>query len=59
METGPDGRENDSAVAKDWIIKHAVQSEGWFVAHPDLSVAEGARLKRIGKAVEGFLDNIG
>ena len=47
-----------SPKIKDWILKHAVQSEGWFVAHPDLTVAESARLKNVGHAVEEFLDQI-
>jgi hypothetical protein len=32
---------------------------GWYVANPDLTVAEITRLKRIGKAVDEFLDKIG
>jgi hypothetical protein len=48
-----------SPEVKDWIVKHQITAEGWFVAHPDLTVAESARLKRVGKAVEGFLDNMG
>ncbi|HSV25412.1 MAG TPA: hypothetical protein VLJ17_20590 [Xanthobacteraceae bacterium] len=41
------------------FAKHQVTAEGWFVAHPDLTVAEIDRLKRIGKAVEEFLDKVG
>jgi hypothetical protein len=48
-----------SPKIKDWIVKYSVQSEGWFVAHPDLTVAEAARVKRVGKAVEEFLDKVG
>jgi hypothetical protein len=48
-----------SPQVKDWILKHTVQAEGWYVAHPDLSVAEAGRVKRLGKAVEEFLDKIG
>ncbi len=48
-----------SPQAKDYIAKHQVTAEGWYVAHPDLTVAETARLKRIGKAVDEFLDKIG
>src|SRR5262245_4965247 len=48
-----------SPKAKDWISGHQIQAEGWFVGHPDLTVAETGRLKRIGKAVEEFLDKIG
>jgi hypothetical protein len=44
---------------KDWIAKHQIPAKGWYVAHPDLTVAETARVKRAGKAVEEFLDKIG
>jgi hypothetical protein len=48
-----------SPDVKDWIVKHQIPAEGWYVAHPDLTVAESGRLKRVGKAVEDFLDKIG
>jgi hypothetical protein len=48
-----------SPDVKDWIVKHQIPAEGWFVAHPDLTVAESGRLKRVGKAVEEFLDKVG
>src|SRR5215471_20242162 len=48
-----------SPQAKDYLAKHQVTAEGWYVAHPDLTVAETARLKRTGKAVDEFLDKIG
>src|SRR5262245_13740951 len=48
-----------SPEAKNWLAKHQVTAEGWFVAHPDLTVAETARLKRIGKAVDELLEQIG
>jgi hypothetical protein len=48
-----------SPEAKDYLAKHQITAEGWYVAHPDLTVAEIHRLKRIGKAVEEFLDKIG
>jgi hypothetical protein len=47
------------AATKDWIAEHQIAAEGWYVAHPDLTVAEARRLKRIGKAVDEFLDQIG
>jgi len=47
-----------SAEAKDYLVKHQVTAEGWYVANPDLTVAETRRLKRIGKAVDEFLDKI-
>jgi hypothetical protein len=48
-----------SPDVKDWIVKHQIPAEGWYVAHPDLTVAEAARVKRVGKAVDEFLDKIG
>jgi len=48
-----------SPQAKDYLARHQVTAEGWYVAHPDLTVAETHRLKRIGKAVDEFLDKIG
>jgi hypothetical protein len=48
-----------SPKVKDWIVEHQIPAEGWYVAHPDLTVAEAARVKRVGKAVEEFLDKVG
>jgi len=45
--------------AKDYLVKHQITAEGWYVAYPDLTVAEINRLKRIGKAVDELLDKIG
>jgi len=45
--------------AKDYLIKHQITAEGWYVAHPNLTVAEIGRLQRIGKAVDEFLDKVG
>lgn len=45
--------------AKDYLIKHQITAEGWFVANPELSLAEIERLKRVGTAVDKFLDEIG
>jgi len=48
-----------SPGAKDYLIKHQITATGWFVADPDLSLAEIERLKRTGKAVDEFLDKVG
>jgi hypothetical protein len=48
-----------SPGAKDYLANHQITAEGWYVAHPDLTVAEITRLQRIGKAVDEFLDKIG
>ena len=47
-----------SPKVKDWIANHQIPAEGWYVAHPDLTVRDIHRLKRIGKAVDEFLDTI-
>ena len=46
-----------SPQAKDYLAKHQVTAEGWYVAN-DLTVAETRRLKKIGAAVDEFLDKI-
>ena len=48
-----------SPDVKDWIADHQIVAEGWYVAHPDLTVAEIGRQKRVNQAVEEFLDKIG
>jgi hypothetical protein len=48
-----------SPKVKDWIAKHQITAEGWYVANPDLTVAATRRLNRVGKALEEFLDKIG
>ena len=47
-----------SPKAKDWIVEHQVSAEAWYVANPNLTVAEARRLGRVGKAVEELLDKI-
>jgi hypothetical protein len=46
-----------SPEAKDSLAKYQVTAEGWYVAN-DLTVAETRRLKRLGEAVDEFLDKI-
>jgi len=48
-----------SPGAKDYLVKHQITAEGWYVAYPDLTVAEIKRLQRMGKAVDEFLDKVG
>jgi hypothetical protein len=48
-----------SPGAKDYLAKHQVSAEGWYVGNPDLTVVETRRLKRIGRAVDEFLDKVG
>ena len=44
--------------AKDYLVKHQITAEGWFVANPDLTLAEIERQNRVSKAVDEFLDKI-
>jgi hypothetical protein len=43
---------------KDWIAKFQITAEAWYVANPDLTVAETTRLEKVGKALDEFLDKI-
>ena len=43
---------------KDWIVKHQVTAEGWYVANPNLTVRETRRLERVGQALDEFLDKV-
>ena len=47
-----------SPEIKDWLAKRQIPAEGWYVAHPDLTVRDIRRLKRTGKALDEFLDKI-
>ena len=47
-----------SPSAKDFIAGHQIAAEAWYVASPNLTVAETRRLERIGKALDEFLDKI-
>jgi hypothetical protein len=47
-----------SPSVKDWIAKYQVAADGWYVANPDLTVVETKRLKRVGHALDEFLDKI-
>jgi len=47
-----------SPGAKDDLVKHQITAEGWFVANPDLTLAEIQRLKRLGNAADEFLDKV-
>ena len=47
-----------SPHAKDYLAKHQITAEGWYVGN-DLTVAETRRLRRLGEAVDEFLDKVG
>lgn len=46
-------------AVKDFIVKHQVAAEAWYVANPNLTVAETRRLERVGKALDEFLERVG
>jgi hypothetical protein len=48
-----------SPDAKDYLAKHQITAEGWYVGNPDVTVAEIRRLKRLGAAVDELLDKVG
>jgi hypothetical protein len=43
---------------KDWLVKHQIAAEAWYVANPNMTVAESRRLEQIGKAADEFLDKV-
>ena len=45
-------------ASKDFIVAHQLPADGWYVATPNLSVADIRRLERTGKALDEFLDKI-
>jgi len=47
-----------SPGAKDYLVKHQRTAEGWFVANPDLMLAEIERLKKTGEAVDELLEKV-
>ena len=47
-----------SPKVKDWIAEHQISAESWYVASPNLTVAETRRLEKVGDAVEELLDKI-
>jgi len=47
-----------SPKAKDFIAGFQITADTWYVASPNLTVAETRRLEKVGAAVEEFLDKI-
>jgi len=45
--------------AKDYLVKHQITAEGWFVAEPELTLGDIQRQKRLSDAVDELLDKIG
>ena len=55
---GYPGMRNPSAAA-DWIAKHQIAAESWYVNSPNLTATETRRLEKVGKAVDELLDKLG
>jgi hypothetical protein len=55
---GYPGMRNPKAAA-DWIAKHQIAAEAWYVNSPNLTGAETRRLEKVGKAVDELLDKVG
>ena len=55
---GYPGMRNPKAAA-DWIAKHQIAAEAWYVNSPNLTAAQTRRLEHVGKAVEVLLDKVG
>ncbi|GAB3002613.1 hypothetical protein [Saccharothrix stipae] len=47
-----------SPDVKDFIVRYQVPAEAWFVSHPNVTVTEVNRLKRLDAAVQDFLGNL-
>jgi hypothetical protein len=43
----------------EYLANHQIQADGWYVANPNLTVAETRRLEKIGKATDELLDKVG
>jgi hypothetical protein len=43
----------------EYLANHQIQADGWYVANPNLTVAETRRLEKIGKSVDELLDKVG
>ena len=46
------------AASADWIAKHQIAAEAWYVNSPNLTAAETRKLERTGKFLDEFLDKI-
>src|SRR5262249_3119497 len=43
---------------KDWLVKHQISADAWYVASPNLTVAGTRRPEKGGKALDEFLDKM-
>jgi len=47
-----------SPQVKDYLVKHQIPADAWYVASPNLTVAQTKKLEKVGAAVDEFLDKI-
>jgi len=47
-----------SPAVRDWIADNQITADAWYVASPNLTVADTKRLEKVGAAVDRFLDEI-
>jgi hypothetical protein len=47
-----------SPQVKDFIVQYQIPAEAWFVAHPNVTVADTTRLKRLDATVQQFLTDL-
>jgi hypothetical protein len=47
-----------SPSIKDWLVQHQLSADAWYVANPNLTVAETRRLEKLGRAADEFLDKV-
>ena len=47
-----------SPAVRDWIASNQITADAWYVASPNLTVAETRRLEKVSAAVEEFLDKV-
>ena len=46
-----------SPEVKDWIAKHQISAEGWYVANPTMTVKDVTRAQNITQALDALLDS--
>jgi hypothetical protein len=46
-------------AVRDWIASNQISADAWYVANPNLTVAETRRLEKVGKSIDEFLDKVG
>ena len=50
--------EQRAATVKDFLVKHQVPADAWYVSSPNMTVSQTKRLEKIEGALNEFLDKI-